>query len=180
LADAAIAIVARKGVHGLSHRTVDEEAGVPNGTASNYFRSRDALLQAAGERVIQQHRGWIIDQVAKNPEATRAQVIESLAAVLEESVTTYRDRVVAMFELAMESTRRPALRKVFARLSGEEMQFMKATHDGADLGPDDVDATMLNAFYNGMLFVALIVPDVLAGRSPGEVTRAVLESVLRR
>jgi DNA-binding transcriptional regulator YbjK len=180
LADAAIGIVARNGVHGLSHRTVDEKAGVPNGTASNYFRSRDALLQAAGERVIQQHRAWIMAQVTMNPEPSRAQVIDNLAAVLDQSVTVYRDRMVAMFELAMESTRRPALAEVFARLSGEEMQFMRTAHEGADLGPADVDVAMLNAFYNGMLFVALVIPGVLAGRSPGDVTRALLESVLRR
>jgi DNA-binding transcriptional regulator YbjK len=31
LADAVLAIVARRGLHGLSHRLVDEHAGVPPG-----------------------------------------------------------------------------------------------------------------------------------------------------
>ena len=34
LADAALRVVAREGSRGLTHRAVDEEAGVPTGTAS--------------------------------------------------------------------------------------------------------------------------------------------------
>ncbi|WP_163570068.1 hypothetical protein [Fodinicola feengrottensis] len=99
-----------------------------------------------------------------------------LSDVVDQSVSVFRGRIIAMFELAMESTRRPALREVFAKLGGEEMRFMRAAHTGADL--PDTDAPMLNAFYNGMLFVALAVPGVLGDRTPGEVTRAMLETIL--
>ena len=47
LADAAIELLAASGVHGVTHRAVDRRAGLPAGTASNYFRSREALLVAA-------------------------------------------------------------------------------------------------------------------------------------
>jgi len=51
LADAGIAVLAREGSRGLTHRAVDEEAGVPTGTTSNYFRSRDALVAGLFERI---------------------------------------------------------------------------------------------------------------------------------
>lgn len=63
LADAALAVVAAKGLKGLTHRAVDAHAGVAVGTTSNYFRNRAALVSAAVDRVeerdnlLLQHRG---------------------------------------------------------------------------------------------------------------------------
>src|SRR5580692_7664586 len=55
LADAAIEVLGTDGIHRLSHRAVDERAGVPAGTAANYFPRRDDLLAAAAERVAELH-----------------------------------------------------------------------------------------------------------------------------
>lgn len=44
LLDAAIEVLAREGSRGLTLRAVDAEAGVPTGTASNYFANRAQLL----------------------------------------------------------------------------------------------------------------------------------------
>lgn len=51
LLDAAIEVLAREGARGLTFRAVDAEAGVPAGTASNYFANRDDLLTRVGPRV---------------------------------------------------------------------------------------------------------------------------------
>ena len=53
LIDAAIEVLADQGARGLTFRAVDNQAGVPIGTASNYFPNRDALLTQAGQRVFQ-------------------------------------------------------------------------------------------------------------------------------
>ena len=53
LADAGLAVLARDGARGLTHRAVDAEAGVPTGTTSNYFRSRDDLLEALVARIFE-------------------------------------------------------------------------------------------------------------------------------
>ncbi|HEY1174567.1 MAG TPA: TetR family transcriptional regulator, partial [Phytomonospora sp.] len=50
VADAAIALLADKGTRGLTHRAVDEQAGLPQGSTSYYFRSREALLKGALDR----------------------------------------------------------------------------------------------------------------------------------
>src|SRR6185295_7041646 len=55
LLDTAIDILADTGVGGLTHRLVDERAGLPSGTTSNYFRTRLALLEAATAHVAEQH-----------------------------------------------------------------------------------------------------------------------------
>jgi DNA-binding transcriptional regulator YbjK len=40
IADAAISTLARDGMRGLTHRAVDRTAGLPEGSASYYFRTR--------------------------------------------------------------------------------------------------------------------------------------------
>jgi AcrR family transcriptional regulator len=55
LADAVIEILGTAGIHKLSHRAADERAGLPAGTAANYFPRRDDLLAAAAERVAELH-----------------------------------------------------------------------------------------------------------------------------
>jgi AcrR family transcriptional regulator len=49
LLDAAITLVGG-GAHALNHRNVDAATGLPTGSASNHFRSRDVLLDAVVER----------------------------------------------------------------------------------------------------------------------------------
>lgn len=51
LADAAIAVLANKGGRGLTHRAVDSAAGLPEGSTSYYFRTRQALLTAVVQRL---------------------------------------------------------------------------------------------------------------------------------
>ena len=53
IADAAISTLARDGMRGLTHRAVDRAAGLPEGSASYYFRTRQALLQATVERLAE-------------------------------------------------------------------------------------------------------------------------------
>jgi AcrR family transcriptional regulator len=51
IADAAIELLGSDGTHGLSHPRVDRRMGLPVGTASYYFRTRQALLEAAADRM---------------------------------------------------------------------------------------------------------------------------------
>lgn len=52
LADAAIRIVADHGLRGLTHRAVDAAAGLPQGSTSNHFRTRAALVEAVADRIL--------------------------------------------------------------------------------------------------------------------------------
>lgn len=52
LLTAAVRVVATHGLRGLTHRAVDREAGLPEGTCSAYMRTRVALLTGLTEFVI--------------------------------------------------------------------------------------------------------------------------------
>jgi DNA-binding transcriptional regulator YbjK len=175
LADAAIDVVVRDGLHGLSHRAVDEAANVPRGTTSNYFRSRDSLLEATTRRLMDLHFALMKEHLPEKPD--RPALIESLSAVLEQALTDYPGRYLAMLELALENTRNP---KVQQGIGGVIDEAMKLTHEvhGADHGIPANDVQLLSVFYNGLLFTWTVMPAILAGRRPGEVTREVLEKLL--
>jgi DNA-binding transcriptional regulator YbjK len=112
LADAGLAVLARDGARGLTHRAVDVEAGAPAGTASNYFRSREALITGLFARIG--------ERLAPAPDvhaglAARPPSRELFADYVRDIVTRLtaeRDVTLALFELRLEAARRPELREV--------------------------------------------------------------------
>jgi AcrR family transcriptional regulator len=179
LIDAAIDIVARHGLHGLSHRVVDERAAMPRGTASNYFRSREALVAAMVQRIVDLHFALIAELRAKHQRKNPAlRVTDLLADVVDRALTEFPHRYLALFELALESSRKPELRPEFDRIAEEAMKLTYDAHRGSDGEPSQRNIELLNAFYNGVLFTYLVMPQTLGGRSPGEITRTMLQMVL--
>ncbi|MGI5244054.1 TetR/AcrR family transcriptional regulator [Dactylosporangium sp. CA-139066] len=53
LADAAIEVLGTEGLRALTHRAVDTRAGLPQGTCSYHFPTRNALLTATLERIAE-------------------------------------------------------------------------------------------------------------------------------
>ena len=116
VADAALSVLATEGSRGLTHRAVDDAAGLPSGSTSNYFRSRDALLEAAARRHAELDAPPSADvETATVPaeslgvEQVRGLVLAALDRVLEPEA---RPMLAARYELTLEATRRPSLRPV--------------------------------------------------------------------
>ncbi|GAB3864885.1 ABC-F family ATP-binding cassette domain-containing protein [Micromonospora andamanensis] len=59
LADAAIDAIGEDGLRGLTHRAVDQKAGLPPGTCSYHFSTRRALLAAVLQRIAELDRADI-------------------------------------------------------------------------------------------------------------------------
>jgi AcrR family transcriptional regulator len=179
LTDTAIEIVARFGLHGLSHRAVDEQAQVPRGTTSNYFRSREALVAATMQRIVHLHFALIADLRDRyGAKSDTVSVIDFLGDVVDHALTHFPGRYLAFFELSLESTRRPELRQEIDRLAEEAMKLTGEAHRGNTSEPSRQDIELLNAFYNGVLFTSLVMPQTLGGQSPGDITRTMLQRVL--
>ncbi|WP_285245644.1 TetR family transcriptional regulator [Pseudarthrobacter sp. fls2-241-R2A-127] len=82
LMDAALGVVAEKGMKGLTHRAVDAAAGLPEGTTSNYFRSRAALVQAAVGRLLERDSGLLQDAGPAGPPSSSSELAAGLAALV--------------------------------------------------------------------------------------------------
>ena len=79
IAEAALRVVAGGGLRALTHRAVDAEAGVPVGSASNCFRTREALVTAVADRLAELDRAEA-DRLTAAPPQTLEQVAELIAS----------------------------------------------------------------------------------------------------
>ncbi|MFF8957217.1 TetR/AcrR family transcriptional regulator [Streptomyces sp. NPDC014894] len=110
--DAAIRVVGRAGIGGLSHRTVAAEADVPLGSTTYHFSSLDELLDAALRQSNENFAAAVVDGDAlAGPDAD---VAAELARVMGRWLTGDRPRVELEYELYLAALRRPALRPVAA------------------------------------------------------------------
>jgi len=187
IADAAISTLARDGMRGLTHRAVDRAAGLPEGSASYYFRTRQALLQATVERLAELDStdmppGTDMPPRADMPPSTglpasSGQDLDAFAAaaarIVESWLTSGRERQLARYELALEATRRPELRQALVA-SGATIRAMVASQfAAAGVRQPGERAADFVAFLDGLLF------DQIAGAGARELTSADLRAAIR-
>jgi DNA-binding transcriptional regulator YbjK len=160
LADAAIEVLGIRGIHQLSHRAVDEAAGLPAGTTSNYFKSRDELLEAVARRVATLH---LADMDVISAAMAGAGPAELIGRSLYDAATRRRTRFLAIFELSLESTRQPALMQAMSEIALATLDATVSHHRtlGLQTPPEQVQALM--TLYGGALFALVTAP-------PGSVT----------
>ncbi|MFE6778368.1 TetR/AcrR family transcriptional regulator [Streptomyces sp. NPDC057702] len=176
LVDAAIEVLAAEGARGLTFRAVDTRAAVPAGTASNYFAHRDDLLTQAGARVyerLQPDEATIARQRASGRGRT---AYAELMRELVERVSDFRPGYLALLELRLEATRRPALRAVLTERVRADLAANVAYHEESGLPGDATAVRLLYLALNWLIVEQLTLPDVL---SPAERERLVTAAVER-
>lgn len=110
--DAAIRVVGRSGIAGLSHRSVAAEADVPLGSTTYHFRTLDELMVAA---LRQANEGFAKVIASRGGlEDPRTDLAAELAALMGEWLGGERTGVELEYELYLAALRRPALRPVAA------------------------------------------------------------------
>ncbi|MFJ1793033.1 TetR/AcrR family transcriptional regulator [Kitasatospora griseola] len=156
IADAAVAVIAERGLRGLTHRAVDEAAGLPVGSTSNLARTRSALLEVALTRIAEVESAGMVGDVLTRPvgegAAARRLLVTVVADGLEHALTAGRALTVARIELALEAARRPELRSVYDRLGAGFVDV--AVHLLRACGSTDpaADARRLVRWCDGVLF----------------------------
>lgn len=114
LLDAAITVLGTGGVRAVTHRAVDAEAGLPAGSTSNYFRTRDALFEAVVERFAERERAnWESIAGSVSPR-TPAELAEAIGAFARAETGPQRTLTLTRFALLVEGAQYPALRRPLA------------------------------------------------------------------
>jgi AcrR family transcriptional regulator len=172
--DAAIGILADVGVGGLTHRQVDDRAGLPAGTTSNYFRTRQALLEAAAARTVDRHWRRVEALQAAIGPLTRDGVKALLTRMISDpdelgappASGGARRFTLARFELFMEGTRRPELRPFLLELQRAAVKSATLIFEAAGFTPTPEQMEELSRLLNGYVFSNLTIsgaPDDPAG-----------------
>lgn len=150
LCDAAIDLLAEDGSKGLSHLKLDRKLGVPDGTASFYFRTRSALIHAVAERVTE------LDLAALS--AASAQPAGLANLVIRSRTGAPFVRTKARFELVLQTNRDPELARILQRYNDRYLELIRDAvrrHRPDDIDPDttvtDEQAYVLMTFISGVM-----------------------------
>ncbi|MBB2746442.1 UNVERIFIED_ORG: DNA-binding transcriptional regulator YbjK [Microbispora rosea subsp. rosea] len=161
VADAAIAILAERGMRGLTHRAVDEAAGLPPGSTSNHARTRAALLELALARLTQREEAAFavaMTSDGRTPESAGAvaRLADLLARTTHAAITVHRETTIARYELALEASRRPELRTTYDEM-GRRFREQAVAVLAAAGSPDPVrHGRQMVAYVEGLLFDAVV------------------------
>jgi DNA-binding transcriptional regulator YbjK len=178
LLDAAIEVLAREGARGLTFRAVDTEAQVPVGTASNYFSSRDDLLTQVGHRYYERLEpdAGVLASALAGPR-DRGRVTELMHDIVER-VTTFRSGYLALLELRLESTRRPALRELLSKRIRADIDFNIRNHEESGLPGDATTVVALYLALNWLILERLTLPDVFGEEQIHDLVTEVVERIV--
>lgn len=159
IADAALELLAERGMRGLTHRAVDEAAGLPQGSTSNLARTRAALLEAAVGRLAEREAAVLApDELPQAPaegggaSAAAGAVADALSLALHRYLSRHRQLLVARYELALEATRRPELREIYDRAGRAFRAPMVAMLAAAGSDDPERHALSMVAWCDGVLF----------------------------
>ncbi|MDH2427445.1 TetR/AcrR family transcriptional regulator [Sphaerisporangium sp. TRM90804] len=217
VADAAITLLVERGMRGLTHRAVDEAAGLPLGSTSNLARTRAALLALTLARLTALEEGYfaavpgagtvpdagavpgpgavpgaevipgpdtvvpgagavpgpgavpgvdavpVPDVTVPRPDTVPAQEVDLgperltdlVVQLLHGQLTTGRRTTIARYELALEATRRPELRTIYAQ-AGRRFREVATAMLAAAGSPDPArHGRQLVAYGEGVIFDAI-------------------------
>ena len=176
LIDAAIEVLAREGARGLTFRAVDAEAGVPTGTASNYFASRDDLFTQVGGRIYER---LLPDEttMARSREGVQDQArYAELMHELVDRVSAFNSGYLALLELRLESTRRPELREVLTKRIREDIDANIGHHEASGLPGDSTSVVLLYLALNWLIVERLTLPGIFSEQD----THDLIDAAVRR
>lgn len=108
---AAIELLASGGIRALTHLRVDERAGLPKGSASNSFRTREALLLGVTEHMVAAERPEIATGFAAT---TPDELVGSLTALYRHLIGPSRTITAARLALIVEAAHDDAVRSALA------------------------------------------------------------------
>jgi AcrR family transcriptional regulator len=178
LIDAAIEVLADQGARGLTFRAVDNQAGVPIGTASNYFPNRDVLLTQAGQRVFERlDPGPVVVGEALALPRERASV-ERLMHEMVERITAFGSGYLAMLELRLEATRRPELSKVLTEQIKANIQQNIDFHLDAGMPGDADTVVLLYLALSWLITERLTLPDAFGEERTKELITAAVDLIV--
>ncbi|MFC6356924.1 TetR/AcrR family transcriptional regulator [Luethyella okanaganae] len=134
IAESGVRIIARDGVRALTHRAVDREAGIPQGSTSYYVPTRHALIDlivsVLAERSIAdaEQAASRLDTATHGERRLDAATLARQIAALIQTLSSRRDDMRARYALLLELEDDTALR---ARLTEKSDVHVKLRHSAA-------------------------------------------------
>jgi TetR/AcrR family transcriptional regulator, regulator of biofilm formation and stress response len=146
--DAALDVIAERGVNGTSHRTVAVRADVPLGSMTYHFESMDELLREAFTRFTEQSSSAFADRFRSNVDQDLAIAVEHVIDMIRSAPVR---NLVLTYELYTLAAREPA----FKAIVFDWMQRDRATFE---TNFDPPTARLLGALIEGLIIHQTFAP----------------------
>lgn len=163
LADAGLSVLAQEGARGLTHRAVDRAAQVPTGTASNYFRTREALITGLVERIGERLSPSAEFLEEREGRAPSEKLFADYLQGIIERLLAEPDVTIALFELRLESRRRPEVAEVMLAWQREGLRGDVAFNAQAGFPGGEKEIALFHYAIDGLMLDQLtgrIAPDL--------------------
>ncbi len=149
IAQAALAVVARDGVDGLTHRAVAKEANVPLGSTTYHFADKDELLRSAVELAEATNREALTRMLESF--APEADLAAAMARLVEELTVRDRDQLLLDYDLFLAARGRPALTASAQRWVDDIRALIRR------YAADDLTASTVGQLFEGVLVHAVVL-----------------------
>jgi AcrR family transcriptional regulator len=149
LLSAAMRVLDRDGMRGLTYRSVAREAGVSHGLVRHHFGSRDALIHEA-----------VLDLAERSLQSTRLESgtgrLEDLGAGTSRMITDARNLPGVDYELVLEARRRPELAPAVHALYDRYLDATRRELDRIGLAGDEPLVRLVFAALDGLVIQMLV------------------------
>ncbi|MEI5582601.1 MULTISPECIES: TetR/AcrR family transcriptional regulator [unclassified Agromyces] len=161
LLDAAVEVIAGQGSRGLTFGAVDRAAAVPAGTASNYFATRDQLVDELAAHVFERLEPDPAETAKRMSAEHTRETERDLMRWLVERAMADRPAHLALFELRLEATRNPRLAPAVTRHFAGNLRVATSDHVDGGFPGDRSTVLVLYLAMTGLLLEHLTLPDLL-------------------
>jgi DNA-binding transcriptional regulator YbjK len=113
--EATLRLIGERGVTGVTHRAVAQEANVALASTTYYFDSKDALVEEALELMIVRSIECVRRYTACPSQITQDELIDRMVGFADEQINDPLAFVLAQYELMLEAGREEYLRPLARR-----------------------------------------------------------------
>ena len=160
LLDAAIDVLGTQGMRQLTHRAVDAAAGLPIGSTSNRFRTRESLLVGVLRRILERETAMWMTLAVDIRTPTVEAVAVAIGRLLTELTGSGRLLSQARRTVFVEATNQPALRAEITDLQNEIGTWMAPLLEELGSLEPSRDVHHLLALMDGLVINQLTSPRV--------------------
>lgn len=154
--EAAVELLGSEGVRALTHARVDERAGLPPGSTSNWFRTRRALLGGVVDWIAERERGDLEPAAMATITGVDA-LIAGLCATVDLQSGPFASRTRARYALFLELAGDPELGEPLRRQRREFERWTERIVIAVNIADPVPAARALMALGDGLLLHRLTV-----------------------
>ncbi|MEU4239608.1 TetR/AcrR family transcriptional regulator [Actinoplanes sp. NPDC026619] len=159
LLDAAIAVLGSEGSRRLTHRAVDAFAGLPSGSTSNYFKTREALINAMAARFVEREQAIWATLTELMAPRTPAELAVALAAFVRRAIGPDRVMTLARYGLFVEAALHPDAYPQLAESAREIRRFGAQWLRAVGVPDPEAACEQLLDQLDGLILHQLAYPD---------------------